>query len=133
MNWGVVLQAASALGGITVLISVVSLPWVLRKMRSETKKTDSEAEKNKAEAAQVLGNTALAMLAPAQAEIDKLEKRLEKANTRADDLEVALGKSQDRVRDLEAEVQELRNQVGAMSKELNELRDENHILRGGEQ
>lgn len=111
MNWGSILQYASALGGIGVLISLVSLPWVLRKMRSETKKTDIDGAK-------VLSESALAFLAPARAEIGELEKSLRAAKSR--------------VNDLEAEVQQLRNQVHEMSKEMGELRDENQKLRTGE-
>lgn len=110
MNWQTVLQVASGVGGFTVLISLVSLPWVLRKMRSDTDKTDAEGAK-------YLSETAVALLAPARAEIGELEKRLKAANSR--------------VHDLEAEVQQLRNQVGEMSKELTQLRDENTQLRGG--
>ncbi|PWK81741.1 hypothetical protein C8D88_116153 [Lentzea atacamensis] len=125
MNWGAILQGASALGGLTVLAALVTLPWTLRKLRSDTRKTDADA-------AQVLSNTAIAMLEPANAEIDKLEKRLEKANSRVADLESALGKSQERVHELESEVRQLRSQVSQMSKELTEMTEENSRLRGGD-
>lgn len=108
MNWATVLQAASGLGGLTVLISLISLPWVLKKLRSDTRKTDADTAK-------VLSESALAFLAPARAEIGELEKSLRAAKSR--------------VNELEAEVQLLRNQVGEMSKELGELREENTRLR----
>lgn len=109
MTWQTILQITSGLGGLTVLGAIVTLPWTLRKLRSETKKTDIDAAK-------VLSDSALALLAPARAEIGELEKRLRAAHAR--------------VHELEAEVQGLRNQVGEMSKELGELRDENSVLRG---
>lgn len=118
MNWTLVLQAASTLGGLAAVAAIVVLPWQIRKMRSETKKTDLDGAK-------VLSDTALAFLAPARAEIAELEKRLRSANDRASSLETALGKSQDRVHHLEAEVQGLRNQVSEMSKEMTVIQDEN--------
>ena len=123
---------ASALGGIGAIVTVIMLPRTLRKLRAETTKLQSEGEKTDAEAAQVLSNTALALLAPARAEIEELEKRLRAANSRASQLEVDLGKSQSRVHHLESEVQGLRNQVSEMSKEMTAIQDENARLRDGE-
>lgn len=123
MNWTLLLQAASTLGGLAAIAAIVVLPWQIRKMRSETKKTDLDGAK-------VLSDTALAFLAPARAEIAELEKRLRAANDRANSLQTALESSQDRVHHLEAEVQGLRNQVGAMSKEMSAIQDENARLRG---
>lgn len=125
MNWTLVLQAASALGGLAAISATFLLPWQVRKMRSETTKTDLDGAK-------VLSDTALAFLAPARAEIAELEKRLRSANQRANSLETALGNSQDRVHHLESEVQGLRNQVGEMSKEMSAIQDENARLRRGE-
>jgi peptidoglycan hydrolase CwlO-like protein len=110
MNWASVLQIASGLGGLTVLLAIVSLPWTLKKLRSDTRKTDAEGVK-------FLTESAVAFLAPARAEIGELEKSLKAAKVR--------------VNELEAEVQQLRNQVGEMSKELTELKHENHRLREG--
>jgi predicted nucleic acid-binding Zn-ribbon protein len=123
MNWTLVLQIASTLGGLATLSAVFILPWQIRKMRSETKKTDLDGAK-------VLSDTALAFLAPARAEIAELEKRLRSANDRANSLQTALESSQARVHQLEAEVQGLRNQVGTMSKEMTAIQDENSRLRG---
>lgn len=110
MNWGGILQLASGLGGLTVLLAIVSLPWTLKKLRSDTKKTDADAAK-------VMTESAMAFLAPARAEIGELEKSLKAAKAR--------------VNELESEVQQLRTQVSQMSKELTELKDENHQLRSG--
>lgn len=122
MNWPLVLQITTSLGGLAALAGFFVLPWQIRKMRSETKKTDLDGAK-------VLSDTALAFLAPARAEIAELEKRLRSANDRANSLQTALESSQDRVHHLEAEVQCLRNQVGEMSKEMTAIQEENGRLR----
>jgi chromosome segregation ATPase len=108
MNWGLVLQAGGVIGGLVVLIG---LPWQIRKVKAETRKTSVDA-------AEVLIKNALVMLEPASGEIGRLEARLKAAS--------------ERVASLEAEVQGLRNQVGAMTKEIIELRDENGRLREGQ-
>jgi septal ring factor EnvC (AmiA/AmiB activator) len=115
MNWAGILQVASGLGGLTVVIAILSLPWTLKKIRSDTRKTDADAAK-------VLSESAIAFLAPARAEIGELERRLRSANQRVNSLEEALRKS-------EQEVATLRTQVGQMTKDMTELRDENERLR----
>lgn len=124
MNWPLVLQVAGGLGGVTALVALFLLPSQIRKVRSDAGKVDAEA-------AQVLTDNALKLLAPARQEIDELEKRLRSANQRANDLESALKSSQGRVSELESEVQQLRNQVGVMTKEVTDLRADNEALRGG--
>lgn len=119
MDWKIVLQVVSALGGVTVLTALVFIPWQIRKLKAETGKTTADG------AAVLTANALkmLEMLEPAQQEIDRLEARLQLANGRLDAVNAALRESQ-------AEVQDLRNQVTAMTKEVIQLRDENSTLKG---
>lgn len=113
MNWDIILRVAGVLGGLAVLV----LPWQIRKVKAETRKTSADA-------AAILTEHALKMLEPAQAQAKDLFDQLKATRARVRRLEEDLKASQ-------AEVQDLRTQVAAMTKEVVELRAENDVLRGG--
>lgn len=87
MNWPAILSTASALGGLTVLIAVVTLPWSLKKLRSETKKTDADTVQVITDASGKVVVNLSAQLDRMQAHVDRLDKKLEERDAREEQQE----------------------------------------------
>lgn len=76
MNWTSILNVASALGGMTVLIALVTLPWTLKKLRSDTKKTDADTMQVITDASGKVAENLSRQLDRMQARIDLLDQKL---------------------------------------------------------
>lgn len=118
MSWvgdaGTLLIAA---GGLGTLTGVLLIPVQWRKIKSQSKVSDADA-------ATRLSAAAVALLDPAQAEINRLESKLSHANLVMDQLTK-------KVRELQKESEDLRGRMLKMTKDLETAYQEIATLRGG--
>lgn len=78
MTWGIVLQGMAAVGGLTGLALLVKLLPEIRKMRSETRKTDVDAAVAEAAADDAHLKTLVdALVNPLRDEVTRLRGRIE--------------------------------------------------------
>lgn len=115
-------QMLAGVGGLAGLVALLLV-------RASRRKLVAEGKKNEADAAKVLSETAVSLLAPAKEQIAQLQMELASAKADAKVLAEQLRDAKAGLENAQAEIQGLRNQVSEMSKDLAEQREINDQLR----
>lgn len=113
LQWiSLVVGGSGLLAGIGALILVPA----------QKRKAEAESGVSKADAAATLSAASVAILAPMQAEMTRLNERLARASQRADDLAGQLQLAQTEVSDLRGQVERLTKDLEASQAEVQRLK-----------
>lgn len=118
---------ASMILVITTLGGLATSAVLLYKAKSDKRKIVSETHKISADAAAVISSSAIALMAPMEAQINDLESRLKSATRRAEMLDKKLADTTRRLEVTTSDLREATKQLNAAHDRIDELESQLEI------